>query len=42
LKEGEGVLQGRSQLLKATYKQGMKNGPYLKKIGSDYEEKGEY
>ena len=35
-RHGVGILQGRTQFLEATYDHGVKDGPYRKKIGSDY------
>lgn len=42
MKHGEGVLKGNTEYFKAVYNENQKNGPYLKRIGKDYEEKGEY
>ena len=39
-KHGKGILQSKNQYFEANYVDGVKHGPYRKKIGSDYEEEG--
>jgi hypothetical protein len=41
-KHGKGVLSSKNQYFEAHYIDGVKHGAYRKKIGSDYEEEGEY
>jgi hypothetical protein len=36
-KNGEGILKGKVEYLKAVYSDGRKNGPYHKTLGAEYE-----
>ena len=37
-----GVLKGQNEYFECHYKDGIKHGPYKKRIGDDYEEEGEH
>ena len=41
-KHGKCIRRSKKQTVEETYEQGVKNGPYLKKVGDKYEEEGEY